>query len=152
MFQAFLKDSVLKEIEVEAKRHADKKLEAMGLLLGNCYSWQGEKYVVIDMVLMSEMQATAVSVKFSENGLKDLLKKYSESGGSKLIVGWWHSHPSYDCFLSSIDVSTQEAMFSEDFNVALVVDPFRNENDRMKKRFFKVKDKRFYEVSFAVMK
>ena len=43
------------------------------------------------------------------------------------IVGWWHSHPNFGCFLSSIDLLTQKSFFYKSYQVALVVDPVRNE-------------------------
>ena len=42
------------------------------------------------------------------------------------LVGWYHSHPGYGCWLSGIDVSTQamQQQFSDPF-VAVVIDPDR---------------------------
>ncbi|KAI5970557.1 RRI1 [Candida margitis] len=42
------------------------------------------------------------------------------------IVGWYHSHPGYGCWLSGIDVSTQELNQNfQDPYLAIVVDPVR---------------------------
>lgn len=42
------------------------------------------------------------------------------------VVGWYHSHPGYGCWLSGIDVSTQmlNQQFQEPF-LAVVIDPTR---------------------------
>ncbi|KAE9412045.1 hypothetical protein Angca_008748, partial [Angiostrongylus cantonensis] len=42
------------------------------------------------------------------------------------VVGWYHSHPGYGCWLSGIDVATQalNQQFQEPW-VAIVVDPLR---------------------------
>ncbi|KHJ81212.1 hypothetical protein OESDEN_19102, partial [Oesophagostomum dentatum] len=42
------------------------------------------------------------------------------------VVGWYHSHPGYGCWLSGIDVATQSLnqQFQEPW-VAIVVDPLR---------------------------
>jgi hypothetical protein len=42
------------------------------------------------------------------------------------VVGWYHSHPGYGCWLSGIDVSTQmlNQQFTEPF-LAVVIDPKR---------------------------
>ena len=42
------------------------------------------------------------------------------------MVGWYHSHPGYGCWLSGIDVSTQmlNQQFTEPF-LAVVIDPTR---------------------------
>lgn len=42
------------------------------------------------------------------------------------VIGWYHSHPGYGCWLSGIDVSTQ--MLNQQFQepwLAIVVDPTR---------------------------
>lgn len=55
---------------------------------------------------------------------------YSESclpvGRMERVVGWYHSHPGYGCWLSGIDVSTQmmHQQYEEPF-VAIVIDPIR---------------------------
>ena len=42
------------------------------------------------------------------------------------MVGWYHSHPGYGCWLSGIDVSTQmlNQQYQEPF-LAVVIDPTR---------------------------
>lgn len=39
------------------------------------------------------------------------------------IVGWYHSHPGFGCFLSDYDVFIQENFFSAEGQHALVIDP-----------------------------
>ena len=48
------------------------------------------------------------------------------SGRLENMVGWYHSHPGYGCWLSGIDCQTQmtQQMFQEPF-LALVIDPHR---------------------------
>ena len=42
------------------------------------------------------------------------------------VVGWYHSHPGYGCWLSGIDVKTQQGMqMLQDPAVAIVIDPWR---------------------------
>lgn len=47
-------------------------------------------------------------------------------GRQEKVVGWYHSHPGYGCWLSGIDVSTQllNQKFQEPW-VAIVIDPLR---------------------------
>jgi len=43
------------------------------------------------------------------------------------VVGWYHSHPGFGCWLSGVDVSTQQSF--EQLNsraVALVIDPLQS--------------------------
>ncbi len=47
--------------------------------------------------------------------------------GTHHIVGWYHSHPSFGCWLSGIDVNTQEQFqISTDPFLAIVVDPIKS--------------------------
>ena len=42
-------------------------------------------------------------------------------------MGWYHSHPTYGCWLSGIDVSTQTTYQTmNDPWVAVVIDPIRS--------------------------
>lgn len=48
------------------------------------------------------------------------------AGRRENVVGWYHSHPGYGCWLSGIDCSTQ--MMNQQFQepwLAVVVDPVR---------------------------
>eukprot|EP00692_Jakoba_bahamiensis_P003910 EC687734.1.p1 GENE.EC687734.1~~EC687734.1.p1 ORF type:complete len:216 (+),score=117.91 EC687734.1:52-699(+) len=56
--------------------------------------------------------------------MMDMLKQV---GRSEIVVGWYHSHPGFGCWLSSVDLSTQESF--EQLNpraVAVVVDPIQS--------------------------
>lgn len=47
-------------------------------------------------------------------------------GRTENVLGWYHSHPGYGCWLSGIDVTTQlmNQKYQEPF-VAIVIDPIR---------------------------
>lgn len=49
-----------------------------------------------------------------------------QAGRLENVVGWYHSHPGYGCWLSGIDVTTQmlNQQFQEPF-LAVVIDPTR---------------------------
>ena len=53
----------------------------------------------------------------------DMLK---QTGRPEMVVGWYHSHPGFGCWLSGVDINTQqsfEALSSR--AVAVVVDPIQ---------------------------
>lgn len=60
--------------------------------------------------------------------LLDLLEKV---GRSQKLVGWYHSHPGFGCWLSGIDCNTQKLMqmVNKTF-CALVIDPYRTLSNR----------------------
>ncbi|KAI4379736.1 hypothetical protein MLD38_005992 [Melastoma candidum] len=56
----------------------------------------------------------------------DYSQTNKQAGRLENVVGWYHSHPGYGCWLSGIDVSTQMAnqQFQEPF-LAVVINPTR---------------------------
>ena len=55
-----------------------------------------------------------------------LVTMLQHAGRLENMVGWYHSHPGYGCWLSGIDVSTQsiQQQYQDPF-LAIVVDPHR---------------------------
>ena len=86
-------------------------MEVMGLLLGT----------IVDDYTVSVVEA--VDPVFQTKML-DMLK---QTGRSEVVVGWYHSHPGFGCWLSSVDINTQQSF--EQLNpraVAIVVDPIES--------------------------
>lgn len=100
-------------------------MEVMGLMLGQFV----DDYTIhcVDVFAMPQ-SGTTVSVEsvdpvFQTNML-DMLK---QTGRPEMVVGWYHSHPGFGCWLSSTDINTQASF--ESLNpraVALVVDPIQS--------------------------
>jgi len=100
-------------------------MEVMGLMLGEIV----DEYTVsvIDVFAMPQ-SGTSVSVEsvdpVYEAKMKEMLK---QTGRPEMVVGWYHSHPSYGCWLSSTDCNTQQSFESlSDRAVAVVVDPIQS--------------------------
>ena len=54
------------------------------------------------------------------------IKKSKEVARPEYICGWYHSHPGYGCWLSGIDVTTQQNYQKiQDPSIAIVIDPKR---------------------------
>jgi len=54
----------------------------------------------------------------------DMLK---QTGRPEMVVGWYHSHPGFGCWLSGVDINTQQSF--EALNqraVAVVIDPIQS--------------------------
>jgi proteasome lid subunit RPN8/RPN11 len=98
----------------------------MGLLLGEILTWRGEGYAMARDVATAPLEATAVHVRFDAERLEELCASLEMCRFRYVIVGWYHSHPGYGCFLSDTDLATQ-SMFSEPEHCALVVDPLQKE-------------------------
>jgi COP9 signalosome complex subunit 5 len=101
-------------------------IEVMGLMQG--YT-EGTAFVVTDAFRLP-VDGTETRVNAQEDAneyLVEYLRLCREEGGrTENVVGWYHSHPGYGCWLSGIDVSTQKLQqtFQEPF-MAVVVDPDR---------------------------
>ncbi|KAL7074302.1 hypothetical protein ACQ4LE_006237 [Meloidogyne hapla] len=100
-------------------------MEVMGLMLGEFV----DDYTidVIDVFAMPQ-SGTGVSVEavdpVFQQKMLDMLK---QTGRPEMVVGWYHSHPGFGCWLSSVDCHTQESfeMLSARA-VAVVVDPVQS--------------------------
>ncbi|KAI9366715.1 26S proteasome non-ATPase regulatory subunit 14 [Zopfochytrium polystomum] len=100
-------------------------MEVMGLMLGEFI----DDYTVrvVDVFAMPQ-SGTGVSVEAVDHvfqtRMMDMLK---QTGRPEMVVGWYHSHPGFGCWLSSVDVNTQNSF--EQLNsraVAVVIDPIQS--------------------------
>ncbi|KAK1476206.1 Mov34/MPN/PAD-1 family protein [Colletotrichum cuscutae] len=103
-------------------------LEVMGLMQGYV---NGDTFIVTDAFrLPVEGTETRVNAQGdAEEYMVEYLSLCREQGRMENVVGWYHSHPGYGCWLSGIDVGTQalQQQFLEPF-LAVVIDPDRTIN------------------------
>lgn len=118
---------VNKHAEAKMRNHAlsarDGKTEVMGLLLGEIRRWRDVDYILVRDVATTDLDATSVSVKFDSAGFEKLFESLDLAGFDYVVVGWYHSHPGYGCFLSDTDVKTHSGIFVSPHHVAIVIDP-----------------------------
>jgi 26S proteasome regulatory subunit N11 len=58
---------------------------------------------------------------------QQILEMLKQTQRSEMVVGWYHSHPSFGCWLSNVDINTQQSF--ERLNpktVAVVLDPIQS--------------------------
>ncbi|KAI8322654.1 Rpn11 protein [Martensiomyces pterosporus] len=100
-------------------------MEVMGLMLGDFI----DDYTVrvVDVFAMPQ-SGTGVSVEAIDEAYQAaMMEMLKQTGRAESVVGWYHSHPGFGCWLSSVDISTQQAF--ERLNsraVAVVVDPIQS--------------------------
>lgn len=106
--------------------HADEaykkdKKEVLGYLFGEFR----ENSIYIDDIVIPKQDATRISVKEAENDI-EIIRKIRELDSKyvkKVHVGWYHSHPGLDCFLSGVDEETQKYwQLVNERMVAIVID------------------------------
>jgi 26S proteasome regulatory subunit N11 len=100
-------------------------LEVMGLMLGEFIDDYTIK--VVDVFAMPQ-SGTGVSVEAVDPVFQtDMVNMLRQTGRSETVVGWYHSHPGFGPWLSSVDINTQQSF--EQLNsraVAVVVDPVQS--------------------------
>ncbi|TFY83952.1 hypothetical protein EWM64_g57 [Hericium alpestre] len=100
-------------------------MEVMGLMLGEFV----DEYTVqvIDVFAMPQ-SGTTVSVESVDHVFQTkMLEMLKQTGRPEMVVGWYHSHPGFGCWLSAVDINTQQSF--EQLNpraVAVVVDPIQS--------------------------
>ncbi|KAK8309176.1 hypothetical protein V6Z12_D02G109300, partial [Gossypium hirsutum] len=100
-------------------------MEVMGLMLGEFVD--GYTVRVVDVFAMPQ-SGTGVSVEAVEHVFQtNMLDMLKQTGRPEMVVGWYHSHPGFGCWLSGVDINTQQSF--EALNqraVAVVVDPIQS--------------------------
>lgn len=98
-------------------------LEIMGVMQGFPV---GETMYVLDVVPLPE-EGTETRIGTSDESImymKNHIDHCERVARPEYVVGWYHSHPGYGCWLSGIDVKTQQMkQMVEDPALAIVVDP-----------------------------
>ncbi|KAI3413263.1 COP9 signalosome complex subunit 5 [Globodera pallida] len=120
-----VKISALALLKMVMHARSGGNIEIMGLMQGR-----------VDANTLIVMDSFALPVEGTETRVNaqaqayEYMTNYSEScepvGRLEKVVGWYHSHPGYGCWLSGIDVNTQSInqQYQEPF-VAIVIDPIR---------------------------
>mmetsp|Transcript_798 Transcript_798/g.1181 ORF Transcript_798/g.1181 Transcript_798/m.1181 type:complete len:311 (+) Transcript_798:118-1050(+) len=100
-------------------------MEVMGLMLGE---FVDDYTVQVKDVFAMPQSGTGVSVEavdpVFQTKMLDMLK---QTGRPEMVVGWYHSHPGFGCWLSSTDCNTQQSF--ETLNkraIAVVIDPIQS--------------------------
>jgi proteasome lid subunit RPN8/RPN11 len=119
---------VTQEVFRGVNRHVSRTLERElgGFLLGNRYRCPntGREYVVVDQYSEAKFtESNEVRLSFTLDAWSHLGDELSGKFYGKLLVGWYHSHPRMDVFLSAFDVAIHEDRFAEPWMTALVIEP-----------------------------
>jgi 26S proteasome regulatory subunit N11 len=100
-------------------------MEVMGLMLGDFV----DEYTVrvVDVFAMPQ-SGTGVSVEAVDPVFQtNMLEMLGQTKRPETVVGWYHSHPGFGCWLSGVDVNTQQSFeLLNERSVAVVVDPIQS--------------------------
>ncbi|MEE2639170.1 MAG: hypothetical protein VX768_00970 [Planctomycetota bacterium] len=110
----------------------DLQKEIGGFLIGNLYlDGDGEKefqYVEIEHFLPAlEVKSRSASLTFTHETWSMANQEVNSRFSGQRIVGWHHTHPGLGVFLSAYDLFIHKNFFGSSWQVAMVVDPKRQE-------------------------
>jgi len=120
-------------VEVDAWRelieHArgDTTVELGGVLLGGVFLDERQQpfVLVTDSLRAEHYEATRGSFKFTHDTWETITRRRAEFNGDVRMAGWYHTHPDWGVFLSSMDLFICDHFFAKLLDVALVLDPCR---------------------------
>jgi COP9 signalosome complex subunit 5 len=120
-----VKISTLALLKMVTHARSGGDLEIMGMLQGRV---EAHTFYVVD-VFGLPVEGTETRVNAQTEAYEYMTRYadlYNRAGHMEKVIGWYHSHPGYGCWLSGIDVETQHLnqQFTEPF-LAIVVDPVR---------------------------
>lgn len=118
---------------------AGRPLEVMGVMLGQIV----DDYTVrvVDTFAMPQVGTSVTIEDVDPVFTKDTMDLLKQTGRHENLVGWYHSHPSMGCFLSSPDLETArsyEQLLPR--SVSVVVDPCRSVLGRVDIEAFRTVD------------
>ncbi|KAB5595500.1 26S proteasome non-ATPase regulatory subunit [Ceratobasidium theobromae] len=103
-------------------------MEVMGLMLGEFvddYTVQ-----VIDVFAMPQ-SGTSVTVESVDHVFQTkMVEMLKQTGRPEMVVGWYHSHPGFGCWLSSVDINTQSVSVYIHSSLAHLLQSFERLNAR----------------------
>jgi len=118
---------VMRDLEAHAQSNLEAELG--GVLLGGQYEDDaGRPFVVISDSLRAEhYEHSKGSFKFTHETWSDISRKRDEFPADLQMVGWYHTHPGWGIFLSGMDTFICRHFFNKPLDVALVIDPCKQE-------------------------
>lgn len=125
-----IEEPVLEEILEYSNK--DLVREVGGFLLGEVHQpdlQEAGPNCVIIRHFHPAVQATsrAASLTFTHETWSDLHRQAETQFPGTVVLGWQHTHPGFGVFLSAYDMFIQRNFFSNPWQIAMVVDPRRQE-------------------------
>jgi proteasome lid subunit RPN8/RPN11 len=134
-----LRVSVDKKVYAEVMSHAKEEpdIEICGVFLGRVKDDGRGAFLHIERSVRGEnAKGQGAQVTFTHDTWNHIYKEQDKTSPRLDIVGWYHTHPGFDIFLSEHDKFIHSNFFSSPTQVAYVYDPhqgtegfFRQEKD-----------------------
>ncbi|MCH5375521.1 MAG: Mov34/MPN/PAD-1 family protein [Planctomycetes bacterium] len=118
-------EKVLESI-IDYSEH-DLRRELGGFLLGDPPATEQRIVEVRDFLPAVDVQSRAASLTFTHDTWAAMTRDVRDRFPDMSVVGWHHTHPGLGIFLSGYDLFIHRHFFRAPWQVALVVDPRRQE-------------------------
>ena len=130
-----------------SKMRRENWVEVIGLLAGK---YDNRVVIVEDAYPMGHGTAVYAEIK----DYKNYVRAYKDIKKDNLFIcGWYHSHPSYGCFMSREDLGTQ-ARYQKlwDKAIALVIDPYQINGKSLGFEIYRAnfKTKKWFSIPFDI--
>jgi proteasome lid subunit RPN8/RPN11 len=125
----FIAIKVFEEILEYSRK--DITTELGGVLIGEYNKESKVEFIKIsDFLPARHTQQNGTHIKFTPETWSEIdIEMKAKRFWNKRIVGWYHTHPGWGVFLSEDDIFIQRNFFNLPWQVALVVDPIKNEQE-----------------------
>ncbi|MEM2838616.1 MAG: Mov34/MPN/PAD-1 family protein [Thermoplasmata archaeon] len=144
-FELYVSKQAAEKMVNHAKRFGRIRREALGFMLGDVCISGRRRFVMVRDIVTGPLLSSADRVRFDKENYSELFAELDSSGFDYVIVGWYHSHPGYGCFMSRTDLNTQQSAFKESFHSAIVIDPLSKEIAA-----FKLKGRNCVPLDFSI--
>ncbi len=102
--------------------------ESGGVLVGRVEEEFGKENIIVSGFVEGKYcEATPTTLTFTHETWDYMHKEIEKKHPGTKIVGWIHTHPDFGIFLSEYDKFIHKNFFSEENQIAYVVDPIQNE-------------------------
>ena len=115
--------------DMEDHALSDTGVELGGVMLGGQYEDErGRPFVLVtDSLRAKHYESTKGSFKFTHDTWAQITRERDEFPDDLQMVGWYHTHPDWGVFLSGMDMFICDNFFNKELDVALVIDPCRQD-------------------------
>lgn len=120
----YISQHVYREIRKFTKNKTQN--ESGGVLMGTVIREFGKTNILISgFIEAKHCEATPTTLTFTHDTWEFIHKEADKRFPGKKILGWIHTHPNFGIFLSEYDKFIHTNFFSEENQIAYVVDPIQ---------------------------
>ena len=107
-----------------AHSKTNTSIELCGVLIGEVMRDDYGPFVVVtEMIEGEHAEGSTAGVTFTQDTWAHVFRQLDGQYSGQRVVGWYHTHPGFGIFLSSMDMFIQTHFFNLPWQVAFVVDP-----------------------------